>query len=246
MAVWRDVTLRWLFSYRQDREPSMKRNPGIVLFVLVVLTASIAGALTPSVFPPSLFSEGGLIEDLTLVFYGLAILAVMLAPADAVGLPDKLAVCIVLAAFAARELDLHKALFGISILKARFYNRDGTAAQITEALLVLLPILASLAWLAKRHGLAWLAALRRHEPAAVTFLVFLVSLVVAQLSDRAPDTLSDWWHITVSETATHVLQGNEESLEMILPVLVACVVWQAGRARQAAGRSARSSIRRVL
>lgn len=220
----------------------MKRNPSIVLFVLIVLVAATVGALTPAVFPEDLFSEGGPIETLTLLAYALAVVAVMMAPSHAVGRIDKLATCIVLAAFAAREMDLHSAMFGTSILKARFYNRDGTAPQIVGALMVLLPIFASIGWLIAKHGAQWLRALRERQPAAVTFLVFMVSLVVAKLSDRAPDTLSGW-HLPVSMTVRHIMQGIEESLEMYLPVFVAIVVWQAARQAVAGEPALRSPAR---
>ncbi|QEI04996.1 hypothetical protein FXN63_03410 [Pigmentiphaga aceris] len=206
----------------------MKRNPSIALFVLTVLAAAIVGALTPSIFPENLFSEGGPIEELTLVLYVVGIIAVLMAPGRVVGKVDKLATCILLAAFAAREMDLHTAMYGTSILKARFYNRDGTAAQIAGALAVLLPIFASIGWLLVKHGKQWLRALRERQPAAVTFLVFGVALVVAKLSDRAPDTLSGW-NMTVSMTVRHIMQGIEESLEMFLPIFIAMAVWQAAR-----------------
>ena len=206
----------------------MKRNPSMVLFVLTILIAAAIGALTPSVFPEELFSEGGPIEELTLGFYLIGIIAVLMTPTHAVGRVDKLATCILLAAFAAREMDLHSALFGTSILKARFYNRDGTASQIAIALMILLPIFASIGWLAVKHGRQWLRALRERQPAAITFLIFMIALVVAKLSDRAPDTLAGW-HLAVSMTVRHIMQGIEESLEMFLPIFIAIAVWQAAR-----------------
>lgn len=206
----------------------IKRNPSIVLFALTVVIAGLIGALTPSVFPEQLFSEGGPIEEFTLVMYVAAIVAVLLVPARAVSRTDKLAICILLAAFAAREMDLHTVMFGTSILKARFYNRDGTPMQIVGALLILAPIFASIGWLAIRHGAQWLRGLRERQPAAITFLMFMIALVVAKLSDRAPDTLAGW-HMLVSMTMRHVMQGIEESLEMFLPVFVAMAVWQVAR-----------------
>jgi hypothetical protein len=212
----------------EKNDPMMKRNPSIVLFAATVLIAALIGALTPSVFPENLFSEGGPIEEFTLVMYVLAIIAVVMVPTRVVTRTDKLATCILLAAFAAREMDLHTVMFGTSILKARFYNRDGTPLQIVGALLTLAPIFASIAWLAIKHGTQWLRALRERQPAAITFLVFMIALVVAKLSDRAPDTLAGW-HMLVTMTVRHVMQGIEESLEMFLPVFIAIAVWQAAR-----------------
>lgn len=212
----------------ENYDPMMKRNPSIVLFALTVLLAGLIGALTPSVFPENLFAEGGPIEEFTLVMYLAGIVAVLMVPTRVVTRTDKLATCILLAAFAAREMDLHTVMFGTSILKARFYNRDGTPLQIVGALLILLPIFASIAWLVVKHGTQWLRALRERQPAAVTFLVFMIALVVAKLSDRAPDTLAGW-HMLVSMTVRHIMQGIEESLEMFLPVFIAIAVWQAAR-----------------
>lgn len=206
----------------------IKRNPSIALFAATILLAGLMGALTPSIFPEHLFSEGGPVENLTLVFYALGILAVLAVPTRIVSGVDKLATCILLAAFAAREMDLHTVMFGTSILKARFYNRDGTASQIAIALLVLLPIFASIGWLAVKHGRQWLGALRKRQPAAITFLIFMIALVVAKLSDRAPDTLAGW-NMAVSMTVQHIMQGIEESLEMFLPIFIAMAVWQAAR-----------------
>ncbi|GAA4323877.1 hypothetical protein GCM10023144_05020 [Pigmentiphaga soli] len=209
------------------RLPQVLRHGSVALVALTVAVAIVTGLLIPDVVPYGFFQEGGPVETLTVAFYVVAGIGMLVLPRQATHWPERIAVCIVLCAFAARELDLHKAMFGISILKSRFYNRDGTPTQIEEALAVLAPIAASLLWLALRRGRIWWRDLRAGRTWAVTVLLAMGAVVVAQCFDRAPDVLDDWFRIAVPEALRYVLQGMEESLEMLIPVLVGWAAWQA-------------------
>ncbi len=205
----------------------MPRHASALLCGATALVAVFLAFLMPSPVPYEWLVEGGVIEDATVVLYLVAILVVLAAPSAGLSWVDKIAISLVLAAFAAREMDLHQAMYGTSILKARFYNRDGTPMQIVGALAVLLPIFVSIGYLVKRYARRWLPALRQGHPAAISFLLFVLALVISKTCDRAPDVLNQAG-MPLPQLWQYVLQSIEECLEMTLPLIVALIAWQAG------------------
>jgi uncharacterized RDD family membrane protein YckC len=192
----------------------------LYLSVAFIIAAIVVGLNTPGLFPLALLQEGGPIETGTVFLYVAAALCVLLVRLPLLSTPDRAAICIVLLAFAAREADLHSALFGVSILKARFYNHYATAGQIFAALAILLPIALSGLWLVKRHGFRWLMAPSRWQAPAVTLMTFLAVIIIAKGMDRLPDTLVALGVLAeVPSALGHAMQGIEEILEMELPLL---------------------------
>jgi len=199
------------------------------LVVAFALAAMAVGLNTPVPIRPAFLQEGGPIENSTIFFYILSALCVLTLRPPGWSKLDAAAVFVVLLAFAAREADLHVALFGTSILKARFYNSIGTLPQIAAALAVLAPIVLALGWLARRSQRVWRAALyrRRWRAATHTVLAFVLAIVLAKTLDRLPEILHDTGLLRVLPTALrYVMLSLEEILELSLPILATVALLQ--------------------
>ncbi|RJF96530.1 hypothetical protein D3870_18965 [Noviherbaspirillum cavernae] len=200
--------------------------PQLVLLVAVI-------SLTNWLFLPyettiMLFEESGLIENATVFLYYLAIIAIWLFRPPALNRLSAAALHIILTAMAARELDLHKRLADMSLLKLRFWTNSGTPwlAKV-EAAVILLLIIAAIAYLAKTHARGFFAQIRRAEPVAVTILTFFITLVVSKLADRSLGVLREVFGYIAPDWLMALGQSFEEPFEMILPLLIMLAVMQA-------------------
>ena len=178
-----------------------------------------------------LLSEGGLIEDATVVFYYVALLVLWTCAPRGLARSSLVAISVVLIASAAREMDLHIALFGMSILKANFYRKFATGPQIVIALLVILPVLLSVGFLVVQHGRWLLNGTRRRIPTAVTTSSIFVLLVVVKILDRSLGMVQEIGGYA-PPLALRVMQLSlEEPLEMLPAILVITAIAQAWRTR---------------
>ena len=79
-------------------------------------------------------------------------------------------------------------------------------------------------------GTAWLAFLllrqRTFDRMHVTLATLLAALILSQIADRFPKMAAGWGS-SLTPQAAFVLQGVEEVLEMLLPVLVMVAMFQA-------------------
>ena len=228
---------------RPERPPSPAQVPAIplspavsglssgkaslVLAAVFALAALAIGLLTPNVMPSGFLEEGGPVENGTIFLYLASVACVIMTRMPGLTRTDKLALCVVLLSLAAREADLHKAMFGISILKARFYNRYGSLEQIVVAVVTLLPALLSMLWLIRRGARRWWDAVVSRRAPALTLMTFLVIIVLAKAFDRTPVTLvSTGLMASVPATMRTLLQSFEEIFELMLPLLVMLAVIQ--------------------
>lgn len=159
--------------------------------------------------------EGGVIEIVTLFAYLAAVLGIHLLPSPQMPSRHVLASSVVLLAMGAREADLHTAMYGISILKARFYL-DAPLHQVLGALCVLAPVAAAAAWLLYRYARCWLRPWSQWSMATTTTAMLVAIAVVAKMLDRAPAVLG-----LVSDAPApllHVMLASEEVLELSLPM----------------------------
>lgn len=194
---------------------------GPLLLAAFLLAATWIGLNTPLQVQSDLFQKGGIVENGTLCFYLLAALMVLKMRPPAWSRRDVGALVIVLLALAASEADLHVALFGISILKARFYS-GGTLWQIAVALAVLAPIALAAGWLLRRSHRVWRSALarRRWRAAAHTVLAFGVAVVTAKALDRLPGLLLDAGLLReLPDAWRYLLLSLEETIELAVPLL---------------------------
>lgn len=204
---------------------------GLYVTLAAVVIAIVVGLLVPQVIPLQFLQESGFVERSTVWVYGAAVLCVLICHGRAAAL-DAVSASILLLAMAMRELDLHSALFGISILKSRFYI-DAPWWQIAVALTILLPIVASGVWLAKRHARRWLAPLSRWNGPMVTLALLVGATVFAKIADRTPASLGEWGvQQYVPQGLLYVLLSLEEILEWTLPALAIVAALQVRRLRQ--------------
>ncbi len=217
---------------RPVSKPSAISDSLILACALVAgfsVLAGFIGLVLPASVAAPLIEEGGPVENLTIVMYLVAV-AVLVFRRLPLTLPDKAAIAVVLLACAAREADLHKDLFGMSILKARFYTDFAAPWQIAVALAALLPAGAAVWWLLVARRRAWFVRPALWTAPVVTAVAFIVVLVASKVLDRMPDTLTGWHVVTtLSDPARLFLQAWEELLELALPVLALCGIVQAGR-----------------
>ncbi len=221
-----------------DHSPWLQRRWSAVAIALAVAAlAVVVGLLVPQQVPLQFLQEDGPVERGTVWFYLAAVASVVLLRWRGMPVADMLAACVLLLAMAAREADLHTAMFGISILKSRFYI-DAPIGQILAALAVLLPIVLSAVWLAARHARQWLQSPARWSPPAATLAVLVASMVVAKVFDRTPDTLTQLQlQAWLTPSVRHVMLALEEILEFALPLFAMLAMlqarWQAPRGQLA-------------
>ena len=203
------------------------RLSAIFLVAAIVGVAVLLGASVSTLVPPDVLEEGGQVEAATIWFYLVASATVLLAAPPAMNRLDKAAIALLLLACAAREADLHVALFQVSILKSSFYLRHGTPGQIAVALCIVLPVLLSLLLLLRRHGALWLAAPSRWRAPVVTVMTFAVLMLVSKVFDRLPALMVEHRILeAVPPLTRNVLLALEEVLELALPLLAILAVVQ--------------------
>ena len=192
-----------------------------------VALALAVGLLIPHWISPDILAEDDLVEDGTLWVYGLAIACALLVRWPGMPRRDTAAAGLLLLAMAAREADLHKAMFGMSILKSRFYLDATSAWPVLAALAVLVPIVAAGLWLLTRHGRRWLQAPGRWNAPMVSVTTLVLVMVFAKIMDRTPATL-DEMHLLqhTPQTLVYVMLSLEEILEFALPLFATVALLQ--------------------
>ena len=215
--------------------PSSEMLLGLYVTLGAAAIAIVVGLLVPQVIPLQFLQESGFVERSTVWVYAAAIVCVLACHGRAAPL-EAVSASLLLLAMAMREMDLHSALFGISILKSRFYI-DAPWWQIAVALAILLPIVAAAAWLAKRYLRRWLTPLSRWNAPMVTLAMLIGTLVFAKIADRTPASLAEWGvQEYVPQALLHVLLSLEEILEWTLPALAIVAALQLRRLRESRTR----------
>lgn len=205
---------------------AMRASAAPWLALAFVALAHAIWLMLPAPATMSLMGEHGPVEGLNVALYVVVAVLIVLwrRPEDDWRLWASLAV--VMLAFAAREMDWHKAFTGTSVLKFSFFLRDGEPLHRVVAGLVLVPVLLACAHLALRHGPGLWRGLRRLDPVAVTVLTFAVTLVVGKVADRAPAILAEEHGIVLAAGVRAWQTSMEEVMELALVFLVALGAWQ--------------------
>ena len=192
--------------------------------------ALVSGLMIPQWIPLRVFEENGPVERSTLWVYLLAICGVIATRWRKAPAIDAIAIAVLLLAAAAREADLHIALYGTSILKSRFYLH-APMHQVLGALAILVPVVASALWLIRRHAAQWLRRPARWSAPATTLAVMAGTMMFAKLLDRTPDWLGQARE-TLPDAALFAMLSMEELLELALPMFVMLATaqcWWLGR-----------------
>lgn len=195
------------------------RGFGIWMAWAVVALAILVGLAIPDWISPDFLAEGGFVERATIWIYGAAVACTLALRWPGMSRRDMAAAGLLLLAMAAREADLHKAMFGTSILKSRFYLNADELLPVLGALAVLLPIVLAGLWLLARHGRRWLRAPSQWTAPMVSVTTLAVAMVFAKIMDRTPDTLDQLGLLEqTSQTVLYVMLSLEEVLEFALPL----------------------------
>lgn len=196
------------------------RFEALGLVALCVAVAVLAWAVLSPEAVLRLMAESGPVEAATAPLYFLAAIYVLVAGVPRIEPSPVLPLCIVLCGFGARELDLHKAFTGTSVLKVSFYLGPAPLAHKLVALGVVGAVLGAVLHLLTRHGRRIWRGLRQGRPAAITVAVFAVTMVVAKIVDRSRMVLLEDFGIALGSSATALFIALEETLELGLPLLV--------------------------
>lgn len=192
------------------------RRLALYLAVCAATFALVVGLAIPRWIPLRFVQESGPVERGTFWMYLLAVGGALLMRRRAAPFLDVVAVCVLLLSAAAREADLHVALYGISILKSRFYL-EAPLHQILGAFAILAPVVASGLWLIRRFAHLWLRHPARWTGPATTLAVMVGTMLVAKLLDRTPDWIGQA-HERLPEAALYAMLSMEELLELSLPL----------------------------
>jgi hypothetical protein len=197
-----------------------------------VLALALAVVLWLALDPASLkalVTEGGSVERLTELLY-FALAAAMWwfrRPGDDV--LGWVALCVVFVAFGAREMDLHRAWTGGSMLKVSFYLRDAPLLHKLVSAAVVLVVAAAMVTVVRRFARGVWQGLRRHETPAITVAIFLLTMVASKVIDRSINVLHEDFGV-LTPAATGALVGAiEEIVELSLPLVAAIGFVQHGQ-----------------
>jgi hypothetical protein len=198
------------------------------LTALVVLGALLLWWVQPPIKIFALMREGGPIESLTEWTYLGAMVVAFFFGISVLNRKTVVAVLIVLAYMAAREADLHKALFSVSILKIRFWLDSGIpVTSKLIALAILLPIIWALLYFMAFYTLPFLAGLRARLPHAISIGMIFVVTGAAKVIDRSLNMLIEISSYKQFPVWMWTLQAcQEELLECLIPFLFILAILQ--------------------
>lgn len=136
------------------------------------------------------------------------------------------ALCVVMAAFGARELDWHKAFTELSVLKVGFYVGSAPWQHKVTALAVLVPLALATGYLIVKYTQPLWRALRQREPVAVTVAVYVVGMVLVKMLDRSLNIYIEDFGGAVTDSMRALQSAVEETTELGLAGLTLLALLQ--------------------
>lgn len=205
-------------KWKSTRKFLHKRSAFIWLLAAVGLSTMMAANSLDQAKAKLLYSEGQLIENATVLLYGVA-LALLLGWSK--GERElRLLIALVVSLCAFRELDLHKAYTSESLLKISYYIKgdDPILGRIVAGI-VLIAILALLFRMLVYCRNLW-AELRAGRPYAFSALTAILMLPISKAFDSSPRMIHKHLGISLDRELRHGLLLTEESLELAVPLLI--------------------------
>jgi hypothetical protein len=195
--------------------------------VATAIVLAIAGwALLPLEQVAGLVSEGLPVEEGTAVLYVVAAATLWWQRAAIAGGRTAYALCAMMLAFAARELDFHLRWTDKSVLKVSFYYGPAPLGAKLAAFVVLAVVAAAVVHLLRTFARSLGGMLRARRPAAVSTLIFIVTMVVAKVFDRSMSVARDDLGFAPPYELFVLVQAIEEMMELTLPLLAMLGLWQ--------------------
>ena len=182
-------------------------------------------------YPPHVvflwMEEGGSVETLTEWVYLGAIIIMIFFGASVLKRKTLVAIVIVLAYMLAREHDLHKVLFPMSMLKIKFWLSGSIPVtdKLTAAA-ILLPAAWAGLYLLFTYWIPVWADIRKRLPYAVSILMIFVVTVISKIIDRSLNALTEMFDWHFSEWLQALQISQEESLECLIPFLFIVALFQ--------------------
>jgi hypothetical protein len=205
------------------------RSPYLSLWLTVLV--SLAGlTLWALCAPETVFrytSEAGPIESLTEWAYLGAIGIMLLWGSSILKRKTLVALLIVLSYMAAREADLHKALFSISILKIKFWLSG--SFSLTDKLIaaaILLPVVWALLYLLAFHTVSVFAGMRNRMPFSISIFMTFAVTATSKMLDRSLNALIEMFGWQFPQWLWALQASQEELLECLIPVLFIVALFQ--------------------
>ncbi len=168
-----------------------------------------------------LMSEGGAIEQASWMLWLVMAFAFALLAKPGDRMSTRVALVVMMAAFAAREADLHKEITGKSVLKLSFYFQEFPLHQKLIAGVVVVAVLAAVGLLIKRYGHQVWRGARSGDIVCTTVLIFLISMVISKVLDRSVNVLLEDYGIAMPTRIGQLIGTTEESVEAVLPLVAA-------------------------
>jgi hypothetical protein len=185
----------------------------------------------PSADIARLTSEGGPVERTSQWLY--FVMAAVFAFGARLGASAKTraALVVLMLAFGAREMDLHRYWTGKSVLKVSFYLGSAPAHQKVVALALLAAVALALVTLLRRHGVEVWRGLRLGRPVSTTVVIFVVTMVITKILDRSVNTLAEDFGVLTPPSIRMLVSALEEIMELSPPMVAAIGWWQVSRSR---------------
>jgi hypothetical protein len=212
-----------------------RRLVGLWVVAALVLVAAGIGAGWEFDRAREFFREGEIVENLTVAAYVAAIALLMLWSRAA--WPLRLHTALIMAFFAMREMDLHKAFTSDSFMKLSYYARgeDPLVGRILAGLVLLamLAVLIRYLW----YGRPLLSALLAKRPFADSALLAVVLVPGSKVLDSVLGLMAKHLGHQPTDNERLWLGLFEETLELAIPLMVILAVVQFNTGDQGTART---------
>ena len=141
------------------------------------------------------------------------------------------ALVVMMLAFGAREMDLHKYWAGKNVLKVSFYLGSAPAHQKVVALALLAAIALALVTLLRHHGVEVWRGFRVGHPVFTMVVIFVVTMVITKILDRSVNTLAEDFGVLTPPSIGVLVGALEEIMELTPPMIAAIGWWQVSRSQ---------------
>jgi hypothetical protein len=194
------------------------------LLGLVSLLASLPFLILDDATAYALFQEGRLVENATVVAYGLTIILLLWWCRASISF--RIHAMILVTILILRELDLHRAFTSEGITRPIYYTHgtDPLEWRIVAGLILLVCIALACAFLMR----LWRArdAIKAGIPHALTTLVVVVLLPLSKAIDSSVGQIKKILGLTVAKEFQDWMTVAEESIELAVPVLMILAISQ--------------------
>lgn len=179
------------------------------------------GLVFPLDFVIPFTSEEGPVEVANAMLFGVS-LAAMVCYRNVLGSwKVGLAMAVLIIACAARELDLHRYWTqGESALKVSFMLGSAPVHQRLTTVLVVVCVLAAIAYFAVGHGRALWRHIRQRDALGIAVASFVGAAVVSKIFDRSGSILVEDFGVDLPLKIRALTVSVEEFLEMSLPLII--------------------------